>query len=441
MLTLSRVRGGFALACLAMAVTAAVLLSSCQKSSPPPTAAQAPEAQAAPAPSAQQGSSSSSTPAPAQGSAAAPLTSQSQTPPLASADTPRPDRDDFPKFTDKRASSRTTETTHAGARTPPKLDRPQPAPPPARAVITERLEPVAPMAYEKRHIEVRQVPSGTEQQSDEESLKAMRLAQLRAQWLTQSQQSMHYNPSTRSMSQAAEESIRHETAQRATGATKTTATATPPPPLVTPPATTASLPPFEWPPPQPSEQYVLPRSVFGAPSAELQFADVDRVLVSALGAAGYSERSYYAVPDGFALATRIEQIDADGTPKPPPARFALDPQPVSMWRFNDYFQALIKGVPGYYRVLVFVLTDASFRASGQRPSEAQAIAFVSAGDNVLPPEVGALPFAPAVNCTVLIYEFTRQPGADSAAQFAQPGRLDAMTHLVKSGLWTRLSGR
>jgi hypothetical protein len=297
------------------------------------------------------------------------------------------------------------------------------------------------MAYEKRRIEVRQVPSGTEQHSDEESLKAMRLAQLRAQWLAQSQQSMHYNPSTGSISQAADAYIRHETAQRATGATKTTAAATPPP-LVTTPATTASLPTFDWPPPQPSEQYVLPRSVFGAPSADLHFADVDRVLVSALGAAGYSERSYYAVVDGFALATRIEQIDADGTPKPPPARFALDPQPVSLWRFNDYLQALIKGVPGYYRVLVFVLTDASFRASGQRPTEAQAIAFVSAGANVLPPEVGALPFAPAVNCTVLIYEFTRKPGADSdATQFAQPGRLDAMTHLVKSGLWTRLSGR
>jgi hypothetical protein len=302
------------------------------------------------------------------------------------------------------------------------------------------------MAYEKRRIEVRQVPSGTEQQSDEDSLKATRLAQLQAQWLAQSQQSMRYNQSTRSMSQAADAYIRRQTAQRATGATQTTATAAPPPPPPAPTVTASenadSLPTFEWPPPQPSEQYVLPRNVFGDPSADLHFADIDRVLVSALGSAGYSERSYYAVPDGFALATRIEQIDADGTPKAPPARFAIDPQPVSMWRFKDYFQALLKGVPGYYRVLVFILTDAPFRASGQRPTEAQAIAFVSAGANVLPPEVGALPFAPAVNCTVLIYEFTRKPGADSdATQFAQPGRLDAMTHLVKSGLWTRLSGR
>jgi hypothetical protein len=302
------------------------------------------------------------------------------------------------------------------------------------------------MAYEKRHIEVKQVPNGTEQQSDEESSQAIRQEQLRALWLAQQQTQMSYNKSTRSMAQVAQAYNRRQTAQGGTGATGTTATAAPPPPPPAPAVTVSenadSLPTFEWPPPQPSEQYVLPRNVFGDPSADLHFADIDRVLVSALGSAGYSERSYYAVPDGFALATRIEQIDADGTPKAPPARFAIDPQPVSMWRFKDYFQALLKGVPGYYRVLVFILTDAPFRASGQRPTEAQAIAFVSAGANVLPPQIGALPFAPAVNCTVLIYEFTRKPGADSdATQFAQPGRLDAMTHLVKSGLWTRLSGR
>lgn len=205
---------------------------------------------------------------------------------------------------------------------------------------------------------------------------------------------------------------------------------------------TALMPQFEWPPPQPSEEYVLPAGLFDAAAAALLFADVDRVLVSALDSAGYSERNYYAVPDGFALATRIEQINDDGTPKTPPGRFALQPQPVSMLRPMAYLKALLKGVPGYYRVLVFVVTDASFSATGQRPTEGQAVAWVSAGNNVLPRPVAETPYTSDFHCTVLIYEFTRQPGADpDATQFAQPGRLDAMTHLRKSGIWSGLHGR
>ncbi len=196
------------------------------------------------------------------------------------------------------------------------------------------------------------------------------------------------------------------------------------------------MPAFEWPPPRASEEYVLPRSVFGDESKAKLFSDVDRVLISALSAGGYSSRNYYSVPNGFALATRIEQINDDGSPKMPPARFALEPEPVSMLRPMDYLKALLKGVPGYYRVIVFIVTDTPFQASGERPTEEQATAWVSSGVNVLPREVGDLPFTRYVNCTALVYEFMREPGADSnATRFAMPGRLDAMTHLVKSGIW------
>ena len=211
----------------------------------------------------------------------------------------------------------------------------------------------------------------------------------------------------------------------------------PPPPVAARPA--APMPAFQWPPPQASEEYVLPRSVFGDESMAKNFSDVDRVLVAALDVGGYSARNYYSVPNGFALATRIEQINGDGSPKMPPARFALEPEPVSMLRPLDYLRALLKGVPGYYRVIVFIVTDTPFQASGERPTEAQATAWISSGVNVLPREIGDLPFTRDVNCTALVYEFLRKPGADSdATEFATPGRLDAMTHLVKSGIWRGL---
>jgi hypothetical protein len=181
---------------------------------------------------------------------------------------------------------------------------------------------------------------------------------------------------------------------------------------------------------------VLPRSVFGDGSRAQVFADIDAILIAALNAGGYTARSYYSVPNGFALATRIEQINEDGTPKTPPARFAIEPEPVSILRPMDYLRALLKGVPGYYRVIVFIVTDTPFQASGERPTEAQATEWVSSGVNVLPRAIGELPFTRDVNCTALVYEFTRKPGADSGAtQFDVPGRLDAMTHLVRSGIW------
>lgn len=197
-----------------------------------------------------------------------------------------------------------------------------------------------------------------------------------------------------------------------------------------------SMPEFQWPPPRASEEYVLPRNVFGDGSRALVFSDVDRILVAALKAGGYTARSYYSVPHGFALATRIEQINDDGTPKMPPARFALEPEQVSVFRPMDYLKALLNGVPGYYRVIVFILTDTPFQASGAPTTEAQATAWVSSGVNVLPRTIGDLPFTRDVNCTALVYEFMRKPGADSdATEFAMPGHLDAMTHLVKSGIW------
>jgi hypothetical protein len=208
----------------------------------------------------------------------------------------------------------------------------------------------------------------------------------------------------------------------------------PPPPVSGQPS--APVPAFQWPPPKASEEYVLPRSSFGDGSRPRVFSDVDRILVAALSAGGYTARSYYSVPNGFALATRIEQINDDGTPKIPPARFAIEPEPVSILRPMDYLKALLKGVPGYYRVIVFIVTDTPFQTSGKSPTEAQATEWVSSGVNVLPRAIGVLPFTPDVNCTALVYEFTRKPGADSdATRFDGPGRLDAMTHLVKSGIW------
>ncbi len=67
------------------------------------------------------------------------------------------------------------------------------------------------------------------------------------------------------------------------------------------------FPEFPW-PPESSATVVLP-SAFLAKAVRRHLENVDQILASALAACGYYDRSYYAVPSGFALATRLEQIN------------------------------------------------------------------------------------------------------------------------------------
>ena len=77
----------------------------------------------------------------------------------------------------------------------------------------------------------------------------------------------------------------------------------------------APLPEFPWPPPPPSATAEIRCEQLRLKTRLTSFGDVDRRLSEALDANGYCERRYYAVPDGFALVTRIEQINDDGTPQ------------------------------------------------------------------------------------------------------------------------------
>lgn len=113
------------------------------------------------------------------------------------------------------------------------------------------------------------------------------------------------------------------------------------------------IPSFPWPPPAASADEVIPRATLEQGAIPKSLGDVEARLASALRANGYVERSYYAVPDGFALVTRLEQIGSDGTSKPPPGRWSLSSRSASDFTLSDYVRALFTADPGYYRVIVF----------------------------------------------------------------------------------------
>lgn len=200
-----------------------------------------------------------------------------------------------------------------------------------------------------------------------------------------------------------------------------------------------SYPTFRWPPPRASVVKEVPAELLKVKEGPTLLKDVDRRISEALSSSGYFDSRYWAVPDGFALVTRMEQIESDGSPKQGLERWTLDIRPV---RFNlrDYLKALFTGRPGYYRIIVFIVTCHDVVESDAKVTEKWAKAWLKRGLNKLPPPLGALQFSTHYACTALIYEFERYHEANRI-EVRCPGQIPARNHLVKAGIWGALQAR
>ncbi len=192
------------------------------------------------------------------------------------------------------------------------------------------------------------------------------------------------------------------------------------------------MPDFPWPPPKASALEVIPDAFLRRPGIGIPlFRDVDALLRSALDNCGYSESSYYAIPGGFAIATRIEQMNKNGTPKPGENRWSLKNAPINPFSdFSAYVSALFKGNPRYYRVIVFVITPIGFSQGATEPGKAEVEGWFTGGFNILPADVGRRAYTDDCRCTALIYEFKKKQ--------VSPGSLTGRTHLMRSGIWNNL---
>jgi hypothetical protein len=173
-----------------------------------------------------------------------------------------------------------------------------------------------------------------------------------------------------------------------------------------------------------------------------KLSDVDLVLGAALDQNNYRERSYFAVPEGFAVVTRLERIAADGSPLPEPARWSTNWSQSWVGEFSvvAYLRALFTADPGYYRIIVFVfvVTNVPFTQSVKTVTAGAAAEWLHEGLNKVPSFVGNQRYSPDVACTALIYQFERKLG--SSANILVPSPLAAHAHLVRSGLWKALGG-
>lgn len=188
-----------------------------------------------------------------------------------------------------------------------------------------------------------------------------------------------------------------------------------------------SLNMFPMPYPVPSARYNLPASAF----SKIKFLyQADSVLQRGLNGCKYNERRYYYIPHGFALVTQMEQIYEDGRSMEEPDRWSS-----TIGDFNDpwdYIKALFSTPHGYYRVLVFLVTDVDHTAAGNYISEDDAKKWLNNGYNSLPKNIRANPYSTDYTVTLLVYHYTRSPGED--VKFINPDTISGMTHYTKAGL-------
>ena len=205
-----------------------------------------------------------------------------------------------------------------------------------------------------------------------------------------------------------------------------------------PPPAAIALPEFPWPPPPPSDRMMLSRAGFarglGANPSLMSAADH---LTDALGQAGYSQYSFYSAPGGFALVARLERIRPDGTPEPEGQRFA-PPSASEPFSLGIYLKQLFIAPEGYYRLIVFVVTDNVVVTKGAAPTAATAQAWLRNGADRLPAAYATLPFTKAHEVDALIYEFRKQ-GKGQATPLT-PSPIDARAHLERAGLYALLVG-
>lgn len=189
---------------------------------------------------------------------------------------------------------------------------------------------------------------------------------------------------------------------------------------------------FPWPPPMPSAREVLPPELFGA-GRLMTLGEADTLLAWALRSNGYTEMGYYEVPGGFAIVTRMEQINDGGGFAP--ARWRLDPGPLVRFSLRAYLEALFTAPRGRYRVTVFVVTDTPV-TSQTVVTAAHAMRWMGRGHSWLPHWIAMLPLGPATRCTALIYEFERT--GSGAPHLVVMSRLMGRDHLREAGLWAAL---
>ena len=192
------------------------------------------------------------------------------------------------------------------------------------------------------------------------------------------------------------------------------------------------MPNFPFPPPSCYTRFEIPSTVFN--NVKL-LGDVDNKLRSTLDNKGYNQRSYFYVPNGFALVTQLEQYNAkNATVRNDATRWLDYPKQEAFSGIMSYISSFIMPNKGYFRLFVFIVTNEPFGGSKQKVSKSEASAWLNQGFNKLPNVIKNAPYTEGYAVTVLVYEFEVPESNRKAKQICPTPLFDAQTHLRQAGI-------
>lgn len=192
-----------------------------------------------------------------------------------------------------------------------------------------------------------------------------------------------------------------------------------------------SFPVFALPPPKWSADADLSDYFHGCKT----LYDAERIIRKAMDATGYYSRRYFQTPQGFAVVSRLEQFNEDGSCKPEMDRWKTKPVRGESFSLANYIYSLFVPQPGHFRTIVFVVTPQLFNADATHTvTREEASKWLDEGRNRLPEAIGKQPFQKDKTVvSALIYEFIAHE-SDNKLTFKATSPLQGMTHLSKSKL-------
>lgn len=187
-------------------------------------------------------------------------------------------------------------------------------------------------------------------------------------------------------------------------------------------------PTFPIPPPAASATEVLNGSLFRQCTT---LGQVSNKISDVLQQKDYP-RSYYALSNnsGFAIVAQMEQMNPQNAQSADP-RWGIKLPPLRS--FGDYLKSLFYAREGYYRTIVFVVSNQAFSQNlNTKIKKEDALAWLKSGLNTLPIEIARHKWTKDYKVTALIYEF--KASENSPGQMLMPGTYTVNRHLEAAKL-------
>jgi hypothetical protein len=188
------------------------------------------------------------------------------------------------------------------------------------------------------------------------------------------------------------------------------------------------MPSFPFPPPKASASHTFEENVFAKAN---NLYEVSELIEGALKKSGYYEKSYYKIPNGFALVTRMEKIKIDGSPAEDTERWDINPASTgNSFSLMSYFKSLFVADDGNYRIIVFLITSENMRQTEEVMTMEAAKKYLTKGYNRLPNYFKTIPFSEDHSVSALIYEWHKMEHEKPI--FMEPSKFLGQYHLAKN---------